>query len=79
MSGPTASVLHYTRLSRIIASLACRLWEFPWSFTSPTSGLFFRTGILAEAQLMFRTLCRSIGVALKSGKADAGNAITFLD
>ena len=37
-----------------------------------------RSDLLDDAGLAFRSLCRALGVALKPGKADAGNAIDFI-
>ena len=78
MFGSVASVLHYTCLSRIIASLACRLLGIPMVGYIDDFGALCRTELLAEARVAFRILCNAIGVELKSSKADAGNSITFL-
>ena len=76
--GSTASVLHYTCLSRIIASLACRLLGIPMVGYIDDFGALCRTELLTEAQIAFRSLCQAIGVCLKPDKADAGNQIVFL-
>ena len=78
MFGPTASVLHYTCLSRIIASLSFRLLGIPMVGYIDDIGEPCRLELLDEAHVAFRTLCKAIGVSLKPEKADAGNTIAFL-
>ena len=76
--GSAASVLHYTCVSRILADLACRALGIPMVGHIDDFGAICRSELLGDARLDFRSLCRSLGVALNPGKADAGNAITFL-
>ena len=78
MFGSASSVLHYTCLSRIIASLACRLLGIPTVGYIDDFGAICRTELLSDAILAVRALRHDIGVARNPGKADAGNVITPL-
>ena len=76
--GSTAAVLHYNCLSRIIASLACRL------LLIPTIGYFDDFGFLvsaldsASAMSAFSELFSILGLSLKTAKSEIGTHITFL-
>ena len=67
MVGPTASVLHYTYVSRIKASLDFRLLGIFTVGTIEDFGAQFRSELLGEAKIAFRALCRAIGFVLTPG------------
>ena len=76
--GSTAAVLHYNCLSRIIASLACRI------LLIPTLGYFDDFGFLVNApdaamtMAAFTELFTILGLSLKTAKSVVGTHNTFL-
>ena len=76
--GSAAAVLHYNCLSRLLASLACRILMLP------TIGYFGDFGFFAYApdsamdMATFSEFCSLLGLSLKMAKSSIGTRNTFL-
>ena len=76
--GSTAAVLNYNVLSRIIASLANRIFAIPVIGYFDDFGFIVSANVCEVALRLFESFCELLGLHLKIEKSKFGNKITFL-
>ena len=78
MFGSTAEVLNYNVLSRIIASLANRIFDTPAIGYFDDFGFVVSASVCARALRLFEQFCDLLGLTVKAGKSKFCSSIVYL-
>ena len=76
--GSTAAVLHYNCLSRVIASLACRILKIPCVGYYDDFGLILPECLVKDGLGIFTSFNRALLIILKDSKSEFGTLLEFL-
>ena len=76
--GSTAAVLHYNCLSRIIASLACRILKIPCVGYYDDFGIILPECLVRDGLGFFTSFNRALLIILKDSKSEFGTLLEFL-
>ena len=76
--GSTAAALHYHCLSRVIASLACRVLEIPYVRCYGDFGPILPKCLIKDALGVFASFNKALMIILKDSKSEYGALLEFL-
>ena len=75
--GSTAAVLHYNCLSRVIASLACRILKIPCVGYYDDFGIILPECLIKDGLGIFTSFNRALMIILKDSKSEFGTLLEF--
>ena len=76
--GSTAAALHYNCLSRVVASLACRVLKIPCVGYYDDFGLISPECLIKDALGIFTSFNKALLIILKDSKSEFGTLLEFL-
>ena len=76
--GSTAAVLHYNCLSRVIASLACRILKIPCVGYYDDFGIILPECLVKDGLSVFTSFNKALRIILKDSKSEFGTLLEFL-
>ena len=76
--GSTAAVLHYNCLSRVIASLACRILKIPCVGYYDDFGIILPECLIKDGLGIFTSFNKALMIILKDSKSEFGALLEFL-
>ena len=76
--GSTAAVLHYNCLSRVIASLACRILKIPCVGYYDDFGIILPVCLVKDGLDIFTSFNKALFIILKDKKSEFGTFLEFL-